>query len=69
MHSADLNSKQVVVSDHGDLFHHQMVCYSDDMYLHVVWYSDHHLVNEPVFRPPFEYRTSIQLPGTMVPGI
>ena len=34
-----------------------------------VWYSEHHLVNWPVFRPPFEYRSSIQMPGTMVPGI
>ena len=34
----------------------------------VVWSSEHHLVNRPVFRP-FEYRSAIQMPGTMVSGI
>ena len=34
-----------------------------------VWYSDHHLVNGPVFRPPLEYWPDNQVPGTMVPGI
>ena len=29
-----------------------------------VWYSDRHLVNEPVFRPPYEYRSAIQMPLT-----
>ena len=32
-------------------------------------YSDHLLVYEPVFRPPFEYWSAIQMPGTIVPGI
>ena len=27
----------------------------------VVWYSDHHLVNRPVLRPPFEYWSAIQM--------
>ena len=41
----------------------------------VVWYSDHHLVNgqfsdhplvnRPVLRPPFEFWSAIQMPGTM----
>ena len=35
----------------------------------VVWYSDHHLVNWTVFRPPFEKRFTIQMPNTMVLGI
>ena len=35
----------------------------------VVPYSDHHLVNGLVFRPPVEYQSDIQMPGTMVPGI
>ena len=35
----------------------------------VVGYSDHHLVNRPVFRVPFEYWSAIQMPRTMVPGI
>ena len=32
----------------------------------VVWYSDHHLVKGPLFRPSYEYRSDIQMPGTMV---
>ena len=35
----------------------------------VVWYSYYHLINGPVFRPPFEYRSVIEMPGTMVRGI
>ena len=35
----------------------------------VVWYSDYHLVNEPVFRPPIEYQSPIQMSGTMELGI
>ena len=35
----------------------------------VVQYSDHHLVNRQVFKPPFEYWSTIQMPDTMVPGI
>ena len=35
----------------------------------VVWYTDHHLVNELVFRPPFEYRSAIQMSNTVVSGI
>ena len=31
--------------------------------------SDHHLVNRPVFRTPFEYWSVIQMPSTMVQGI
>ena len=31
----------------------------------VVWCSDHHLVNELVFRRPFEYQSAIQMPGTI----
>ena len=34
----------------------------------VVQYSDHHLVNRLVFRP-FEYRSAIQMPCTIVPCI
>ena len=26
-----------------------------------VWYSNHHLVNGPVFRPPFEHWSAIQM--------
>ena len=33
-----------------------------------VWNSDHHWVNGPVFRPPFEYRSAIQMPSTIVPA-
>ena len=32
----------------------------------VVGYSDHYLVNGPVFRPPFDYRSAIQMPGTSI---
>ena len=45
-YSGDLNSKLVWYSNHGDLFAGQMVRY-----------SDHHLFNGLVFRPPFENRT------------
>ena len=38
--SGDLNSKPVEYSDYGDLLGCQMLCY-----------SEHHLVNQPVFRP------------------
>ena len=34
-----------------------------------VWYSDHHLVNGAVFRPPFEYWSAIQMSCTIVLGI
>ena len=56
--SRDLNNELVRYSDHGDLFDHQMV-----------FSSDHHLVNRPLFRPPFEYQSAIQMPGSMVPAI
>ena len=58
MNSGDLNNELVRYSDHGDLFGHQMV-----------FSSDHHLVNRPLFRPPFEYQSAIQMPGSMVPAI
>ena len=32
----------------------------------VAWYSEHYLVNEPLFRPPFENWSSIHMPVTMV---
>ena len=35
----------------------------------VIGYSDQHLVNEQVFRPPFKCQSAIHTPGTMVPGI
>ena len=35
----------------------------------LVRYSDHNLINRPIFRPPFEYRSAIQMPCSMVPGI
>ena len=44
-----------------------MVCYSDATM--VVWLSDHHLVKGSVFKPPFEYKSAIQMSCTMVPGI
>ena len=34
-----------------------------------VCYSNHHLDNGLVFRPPFEYRSAVHMPVTMVPGI
>ena len=64
IYSGDLNSKLVWYSDHGDLFYCQMVCIQMPSPMEV-WYSDHHLVNGPVFRPPFEYRSTNQMPGTM----
>ena len=35
----------------------------------VIGYSDQHLVNELVLRPPFKCQSAIHMPGTMVPGI
>ena len=32
----------------------------------VVCYSDHHVVNRPVFRPPFEYRSANQMLSTIL---
>ena len=50
-------------SDHGDLFSIQMPGTL------AVQYSDHHLVNKKEVRPPFEYRSAVQMPATMAPGI
>ena len=33
----------------------------------IVRYSDYHLLNKLVFRPPFEYQSTIHMPGTIVP--
>ena len=63
LYNGDLNSKLVWYSDYGEFFAIQMPGTI------VVKYSDHPLVNQPVFRPPFEYRFAIQMPGTKVPGI
>ena len=83
-HTVDLNSELVRFSNHRDLFDRRMVCYSiqiTEIFLigewfaikmpstMVVWFSGHHLANRPEFRPPYEYRSAIQMPSTMVPGI
>ena len=49
-------------------FFSQMFHYSDACTM-VVGYWDHHVDNWPRFRPPFENQFTIQLPGTMLPGI
>ena len=42
--------------------------YIGDMNSELVRYSNHHLFNGLVFRPSFEYRSVIQMPGFMVQG-
>ena len=64
----DLNCQLFWYSEHGDLFDCRMFCYLDAWYLGSLVF-DHHLVNWLVFRPPFEYGSAIQMPGTLVPGI
>ena len=64
----DLNCQLFWYSEHGDLFDCRMFRYLDAWYLGSLVF-DHHLVNWLVFRPPFEYGSAIQMPGTLAPGI
>ena len=69
VYSEDLNSKLVWISDLGYLFAHQMVCYSCSVAtLHTVFPDSGTFAFVPVFTPPFEYWSTIQMPGTKVPA-
>ena len=53
-YSGDLSRELVWYLDHKDLFGHGMAPSSQMPGVMADWYSDHHLVNRPVFRLPFE---------------